>query len=479
MATELFAANQAVTTVTSGGTDAPAQGTQETWTVASSAMFGAASTGVSQFHVADPNAPAEMITVTNVSGTTWTVTRGAESTTPVAHTGGFTVYQVTTQGWLAAIAQFVQVPVIVFDGDSLTNGTGSLPYNNFPNSNDYPSQVVAGLDPKGSYYNVGVGGETVAQMIINAPTVVDTKLAAGANNIVCFAGGTNDLQGTDSASTTYSRIVTYCQARQAAGWKVIVSTITPRSDAGTPADFDMQRQSLNTSIRSNWATFANGLADIGGDATMGISGDEANTQYYNGDLVHHSPNGYAVRASYVLAALSQQLGVRGHRQYDRSGLVSDLWLAASDLYPTSGSPAEALISNYPSWSLHHGSVDVVNWTGILPREWLTFNVYAVWSNTAGASGNALLVLRYAAFTINNWSTPTNLNATLSSGGGQAVASPVAARPASTLMGTLTANNGAAPRVAWNIGIERNGTSGSDTLSGDVVGLLGIYLARAS
>ena len=51
MGTELFNLNRAATTVTSGGTDAPAQGTQETWTVASSAMFGAAATGVSQFHV--------------------------------------------------------------------------------------------------------------------------------------------------------------------------------------------------------------------------------------------------------------------------------------------------------------------------------------------------------------------------------------------------------------------------------------------
>ena len=104
MATELFASNLAVTTVTSGGIGAPAQGTQETWTVASSAMFGAAATGVSQFHVTDPNAPTEMIAVTNVAGTTWTVTRGAESTTPVSHTGGFTVYQVTTAGLLALLA---------------------------------------------------------------------------------------------------------------------------------------------------------------------------------------------------------------------------------------------------------------------------------------------------------------------------------------------------------------------------------------
>ena len=104
MATELFANDLATTTVASGGTTAPSGGTSESWTVASSALFPAAATGVSQFHVADPALPSEMMLVTNVSGTTWTVTRGAESTTPVAHAAGFTVYQVVTSGFLSTVA---------------------------------------------------------------------------------------------------------------------------------------------------------------------------------------------------------------------------------------------------------------------------------------------------------------------------------------------------------------------------------------
>jgi len=112
---ELFQNNQATTTVSSGGTTAPAAGTSESWTVASSAMFGTAATGISQFHVSDIALPTEVITVTNVSGTTWTVTRGAENTTPVAHTTGFTVYQNTTAGFLTSVqspmANFGYCPV--------------------------------------------------------------------------------------------------------------------------------------------------------------------------------------------------------------------------------------------------------------------------------------------------------------------------------------------------------------------------------
>ena len=372
-----------------------------------------------------------------------------------------------------------EVPNIVFDGDSLTNGTGSLPWNNFPNSNDFPSQVVATLDPAGTYYNVGVGGELVATMITNAPTVVDAKLVTGANNIVVFAGGTNDLDSTDNAATTYGRIVTYCQARQAAGWKVVVMTLTPRSDAGVPGDFDTVRLSVNTSIRTNWATFANGLADIGADANMGTSGQETNTQYYNGDNVHHSPVGYAVRASYVLAALSK-LGVTGHQQKDRSGLVSDIWIPANAFYTVSGSPTLGTLGQFPLWSVHHGAIDEVQWSGILPREWLTFAVDAVWTNTAAASGNALLVLKYSTFTLSNYgSSPTNL-ATGGTTATATVTSPVGDRIVNTTMiGSLTANNGDAPRVGWSLGFYRNGTSGGDTMTTDVVSLLGLYVYRVS
>jgi len=105
---EIFASNRAMTTVSSGGTDAPSSGTSESWTVATSAGFPTPASGATPptvFHIADPAAPSEMITVTAISGTTWTVTRGAESTTPVTHTAGFTVYQVVTTGGLGGFLQ--------------------------------------------------------------------------------------------------------------------------------------------------------------------------------------------------------------------------------------------------------------------------------------------------------------------------------------------------------------------------------------
>ena len=105
LAVEVFG-NLPTTTVTSGGTTAPAGGTQQTWTVQSSALFPAVSSSATpptQIHVADISLNSEIISVINISGTTWTVIRGAEGTTPVAHSAGFTVYQVVTAGWLGSV----------------------------------------------------------------------------------------------------------------------------------------------------------------------------------------------------------------------------------------------------------------------------------------------------------------------------------------------------------------------------------------
>ncbi len=128
MATETFA-NTPSTTVSSGGTDAPSGGTSQSWTVASSASFPAAATGVTQFHISDPAQPSELILVTNISGSTWTVTRGAEGTTPVAHSAGFTVKQVVSAGFLTGLSpvsgQYLCAPAQYAPGTQTTFTTTS------------------------------------------------------------------------------------------------------------------------------------------------------------------------------------------------------------------------------------------------------------------------------------------------------------------------------------------------------------------
>jgi hypothetical protein len=103
MALEVFA-NDGAATVTSGGTTAPSAGTVETWTLSASTLptISSSSIPATQAYVADSLASveAEKILFTNVTGSgpyTATVTRGADGTTPVAHTTPFTVKQVITR----------------------------------------------------------------------------------------------------------------------------------------------------------------------------------------------------------------------------------------------------------------------------------------------------------------------------------------------------------------------------------------------
>lgn len=127
MALEVYA-NQPTTTVSSGGTGAPSGGTVETWTVASSSEFAAASSSATpptQFHVADALLAnsSELIAVTNISGGTWTVTRGAEGTTPVAHSAGFSIYQVVTAGAIEQASRVGWLNVVTMFGADNTGST--------------------------------------------------------------------------------------------------------------------------------------------------------------------------------------------------------------------------------------------------------------------------------------------------------------------------------------------------------------------
>jgi hypothetical protein len=105
MAVEVFA-NDGQAAVTSGGTTAPSAGTVQTWTLSGSTLpaVSASATPPTQCYVCDPAAESEKILVTDISGATATVTRGADGTTPVTHSSGFTVQQVATRATFTSVS---------------------------------------------------------------------------------------------------------------------------------------------------------------------------------------------------------------------------------------------------------------------------------------------------------------------------------------------------------------------------------------
>ena len=103
MTKPLFANNATASVTAITGTAAPAPGTSQTFTVGSIVSMPTAVTGVSTFSFADPAQPTELMTATNTSGGTWTVTRGAEGTPTVVHASPFTIYKITSAGDLGSL----------------------------------------------------------------------------------------------------------------------------------------------------------------------------------------------------------------------------------------------------------------------------------------------------------------------------------------------------------------------------------------
>lgn len=100
---ELFA-NQPVTTLASPGITSTSA---TSCTVASSSLFPAASSaGAGSFFRVLID--SEIVYVTNVSGTTWTIVRGQEGTAAATHSTGATVTHILTGGMLAAFAQQIE-----------------------------------------------------------------------------------------------------------------------------------------------------------------------------------------------------------------------------------------------------------------------------------------------------------------------------------------------------------------------------------
>lgn len=198
MALELFANNPA-TAVLSGGSDAPAAGTSETWTVSNGSAFPSASSTASpatQFHVADEALAGEIVAVMNVAGNNWTVTRGAEGTVPAAHASGFTVTQVVSAGAFSALAQTSQMTTAIAAETSRAEAAEA-------------AKVTLGGDLGGTASAPVVS--KIQGTVIQAPSGSSTQFLNATGGWTAPAGGSGGVQiggdlGGTSAAPTVSKI---------------------------------------------------------------------------------------------------------------------------------------------------------------------------------------------------------------------------------------------------------------------------------
>jgi lysophospholipase L1-like esterase len=391
---------------------------------------------------------------------------GATNTAIDAHLGGDATGLVTTvAGKLdstVASSTFARSGLvnIVFDGDSITFGTGATGGLN------YVADASNGLDGRATIYDTGIGAQTMASML-SVATDVDSELKTGPLNICSAWGGTNDLYFGATAADTYASIVAYHQARKAAGWdKTIAYTITPRSDGGTPVGFEAARQALNALIVAGWATFADALVDIGNDAVMGAAGANTDATLYM-DGVHPTNKGHALIAGLVRKSFGL-LGVVGsHTHYLETATV---FIPPDDMHLYGGTPALSVNGITPGWTFAAAAVQNVAFGAVVPFDWNTFTVELLWANNGAGAGAVLWGVFWDSVTVGTALTQSGWSAVapLVTAGAQNVPvlsagnGPVGA-PASKMLGFM---------------IQRWGGGPGDTLANGAI-LLGVYLRKAS
>jgi hypothetical protein len=197
-------------------------------------------------------------------------------------------------GW----SPFFRPGVVVWDGGSIISGHRADP------GYEFPAQTLA-LVPRvvRSYVSVTASAR-IADMLDQAPVEVDARHSpyADLNLCVLLAGG-GDFRRGASAASVYTQVRTYCRDRRDAGFSVVLLTVLPTN---RPETFEASRLAYNAMVRSNWETFADGLADIGADPRIGDTGDEFDLQFYHSDALHLTNAGNGVMAAVTAPVVAAQ-----------------------------------------------------------------------------------------------------------------------------------------------------------------------------
>lgn len=190
---------------------------------------------------------------------------------------------------------------VVFTGDSLTFAGISYAYQwagvdgaTLYSESDVPRAGFRAYPAAGVIMaNWGLSGWTIANLETQA-AALDALICNG-----CPGGGGRPLRkyvlvvriGTNPASSdpvaTAARVRTYCLARQAAGWNVIICPLTSRND-NTIANFDTSYAQPYNAIIAGWGA-SDGVAGVvsSADSVMyGTSAATNQTTYFNADKIH-------------------------------------------------------------------------------------------------------------------------------------------------------------------------------------------------
>jgi len=196
------------------------------------------------------------------------------------------------------------------DGSSITTGDGGTP------GNSWPSQCVSALGANWYADNLGVSGQGVAEMLVDAVSQVDALYNADHTlNIAVAEGLTNDIYYGLTAQVAYDNLKSYCQGRTTAGFSVIALDCLPRSQF-TVGDREARRLAVNALLAADFSvatsdsrvwlpgpgiTYASRLVKMSLHPNL----DDYSDETYYADGVHPTDAGALAIASDVKLAIDQ------------------------------------------------------------------------------------------------------------------------------------------------------------------------------
>jgi len=194
---------------------------------------------------------------------------------------------------------------LIIDGTSINQGSGaSIP------ANAWAALVTTELGSTSWHVtNTAISGQTIGDCtagggpaeyaLLNAATEEWTVgNRTDGKNVLIIDAPTNDLFYGKTAAQAMTSYVAYGQGAQAAGYYVIVSTMLDRQTSGGSWTRAKQIE-INTSIRADWATFADALVD----PLVADSRFDDNTSALFADNIHPSDAGHAILADLYSAAI--------------------------------------------------------------------------------------------------------------------------------------------------------------------------------
>ena len=187
--------------------------------------------------------------------------------------------------------------LIVFDGDSLTEGYLLTP------AQSYPTQAMKQLPGWLESVNFGIAGQTWQDLLRDVRHEVDPLYSASRRlNLVVAWAAANDLAAGYGAQETYENARRYCEARRRVGFTVCTATMYPLQPKDVDVRFEARRVAYNDLLRAHWHEFAEALVDLAADERLGDPSGPARRQYFI-DAVHLNEAGYGVIADCVVQTL--------------------------------------------------------------------------------------------------------------------------------------------------------------------------------